>query len=857
MHSPAHTTPTSESEHKLAVRQWSYCVQLAKYMYEEGLLERQEYLNWILELLDKMRSNPQDDGILKLFLPLALQFLDEFIQSELLSRRLAYMCAKKLAYMCNNVAESTLSLTSPQSDLIKTENQTGDKDKKDIVPANPLQMTFNEYLNCPHHRDIILELSCILQVISLECPTALVWCGVGENRATSIWHGSPLDLLQVAPSMLPMPTRISTASYRKQLRQAEQNVRQRSRQAEGHWCADKWQTSSAGMATTKVLAALDALDRHRFDKMDSNNSLDTLYSKIFTAPVGKTESTSSNSTPNANAVEGKDKCSDYNVSQDEAIIQILCEWAVSNERFGEHRAMAVAWLLDKRQSDVTSADSENNTADDKDSTSSANNAPGGLPVFQTFLMKFLDNDAPIMDDNSSPQNRQMFTNLVHLFTELIRHDVFSHDAYMCTLISRGDLLTGGHVGGQSAPPHSNKPATPANQGLDDDMFAGIDLKPAKLEVPDHSRPMDYDDSKIDDDLDKILQHIKEDQQNSLDAPDSPKDPDSHGHHSHIIQSAINSVPMETDHIDYKIKPSRHLLYTTHFPLPQDDTFSPHDCNQRYVLLYGVGKVRDEARHTVKKMSKEICKLFSKKFSIDVAEGGKVKKHSRNEFNFEATTQKCQSLSYFDQHVVTWQCSTTVIEMLNSFASGNSNYLPVQEHVAFLFDLMELALNIYGLIDVCIQILKELPEVEAQLLAKNSVLMRHYTTSLSLYVVGVLRRYHCCMLLSSEQTSAVFEGLCRVVKHVTNPGDCSSAERCILAHLYDLYSSCSLLKSKPHTVEPFGNAYPKIRQALYSALQPNPSNNCVYNAQFMQEVFANPRRGGKKSLIDIYLLLENF
>lgn len=151
------------------------------------------------------------------------------------------------------------------------------------------------------------------------------------------------------------------------------------------------------------------------------------------------------------------------------------------------------------------------------------------------------------------------------------------------------------------------------------------------------------------------------------------------------------------------------------------------------------------RHTVKKMSKEICKLFSKKFSIDVAEGGKVKKHSRNEFNFEATTQKCQSLSYFDQHLVTWQCSVTIIEMLNSFATGNSNYLPVQEHVAFLFDLMELALNIYGLIDVCIQILKELPEVETQLYNKNSVLSRNYTTSLSLYVVGVLRRYHCCLL----------------------------------------------------------------------------------------------------------------
>jgi hypothetical protein len=56
---------------------------------------------------------------------------------------------------------------------------------------------------------------------------------------------------------------------------------------------------------------------------------------------------------------------------------------------------------------------------------------------------------------------------------------------------------------------------------------------------------------------------------------------------------------------------------------QDEPCSLHDCNQRHVLLYGVGRVRDEARHTIKKMTKEICKLFSKKFSIDVAEGRSI------------------------------------------------------------------------------------------------------------------------------------------------------------------------------------------------------------------------------------------
>lgn len=40
------------------------------------------------------------------------------------------------------------------------------------------------------------------------------------------------------------------------------------------------------------------------------------------------------------------------------------------------------------------------------------------------------------------------------------------------------------------------------------------MKPTKMET-EHARTMDYDDSKIDDDLDKILQHIKEEQQNSM------------------------------------------------------------------------------------------------------------------------------------------------------------------------------------------------------------------------------------------------------------------------------------------------------------------------------------------------------
>lgn len=34
----------------------------------------------------------------------------------------------------------------------------------------------------------------------------------------------------------------------------------------------------------KILNVLDALDRHSFERIDQNNSLDTLYNKLFLPP---------------------------------------------------------------------------------------------------------------------------------------------------------------------------------------------------------------------------------------------------------------------------------------------------------------------------------------------------------------------------------------------------------------------------------------------------------------------------------------------------------------------------------------------------------------------------------------------
>lgn len=79
----------------------------------------------------------------------------------------------------------------------------------------------------------------------------------------------------------------------------------------------------------------------------------------------------------------------------------------------------------------------------------------------------------------------------------------------------------------------------------------------------------------------------------------------------LFFSTKSDIADEED--DDQPKISRHYLYTTHFPLYQGDTISQHDCNQRYILLFGVGKERDEKKHAVKKMAKGM--LYSSVHSI--------------------------------------------------------------------------------------------------------------------------------------------------------------------------------------------------------------------------------------------------
>ncbi|XP_064830087.1 mediator of RNA polymerase II transcription subunit 12-like [Oncorhynchus masou masou] len=778
--------PATSAEVDTAMKQWEYNEKLAMFMFQDGMLDRHEFLTWVLECSEKVR--PGEDEILKLLLPLLLQYLGEFVQSAYLSRRLAYFCTRRLNLLLSDGSLGPGARGHPaHSILAQPGNALPPMPTSQPAGGNQPQTPFTDFYICPQHRPLVFGLSCMLQSIMLCCPSALVWhYSLTDSRNKT---GSPLDLLPISPSNLPMPggNGTFTQQVRAKVREIEEQVKDRGQAVEFRWSFDKCQETTAGFTIGRVLHTLEVLDNHSFEKSDFSNSLDSLYNRIFGSGQNK---------------DGHEMSPD-----DDAVVTLLCEWAVCCKRSGRHRAMVVAKLLEKRQAEIEAERcGESEVVDEKGSVSSGSLSAATLPVFQDVLLQFLDTQAPVLTEPSNESERVEFSNQVLLFCELIRHDVFSHNIYMCTLISRGDLASDSHL---------PLPRSPSDEPSDESerKEAGSSVKNEDTGL---SESMEIDHNSITN-FDEMFS--------------PPMHCESKGSPSPEKTAQDPAFPLVYDQ-------PRHIQYATHFPIPQEESAS-HECNQRLVVLYGVGKQRDEARHAIKKITKDILKVLNRKSTAETGgdEGQKRKRSKPEAFpTAEDIFSKFQHLSHFDQHQVTSQVSRNVLEQITSFALGMSYHLPLVQHIQFIFDLMEFSLNISGLIDFAIQLLNELSLVEAELLLKSSSLVGSYTTGLCLCIVAVLRRYHSCLILNPEQTAQVFDGLRIVVKSGVNPADCSSAERCILAYLYDLYTSCSHLKSKFGEI--FSEFCSKVKNSIYCNIDPSDSN-MLWDPVFMMEAIANP------------------
>ena len=532
----------------------------------------------------------------------------------------------------------------------------------------------------------------------------------------------------------------------------------------------------------------------------------------------------------------------------------------------------------------------------------------GPPIFQNQLFLYLDSSAPTLESEKFEE----FSNLVLLFFELICHDVFSHDHYLRALISRGDIngpitnTKNQNSNGYDKYEEYIENIAERYQDDDSDDESGNDSdesnsdrsRKSKKKRDENDGDGSFDDNKINDDLTNLLNQIKEGNQlgdnhdghgpfsppghastnnkgNSSENKDNREKKHDNSQHektgSNQYGAGQNSNGGKQDCITSLLgvdiaKCSRHWQYVYHFPLPQEDSVATnHDMNQRHVLLYGVGKGKDEISKYVKKLLREIIKLFSKtKYAMDVSDGGKVKKHSKSEFNFTHILAQTKALSYHDQLSVTHTCGQAVLEMLTAFAHGvgsNVNYLPVPEYISFLFDLAGMSLNIQEILDWCLQILKELPAIELQLMERSSGLTRTYTTTLALYCVGVLRKYHKVFILNPPQeVLQIFEVLGKIAYKPKLPSpigqsgapsimlDCNSAEWCILAYLYELSNNCSFVKESAR------DKFVELKRLFSAPLDPSISIYQHTDERFIIDYIANPKK--KIDPLIIKLLIEN-
>ncbi|CAF2948839.1 unnamed protein product [Rotaria sp. Silwood2] len=389
---PQYAPSTPQMHHSLSLtnvptdktrRQWDYYNRLLRILFDQGLLDRQTIVEWIVDtFIDRIKHN--DDINLRYLIPIIFQFSSEILEYEIFSRKIAYYCCKRLGQYHTDI------------------NQ----------PIN-----FNNLLSCPQHRIIIYSLSAVIQCITLRCPSALLYNNPIDDPQKSdtllLNYGSPLDFLPCSPSQLPLPNGIDQPLIKQMLIQSEDEIRLRSHAIEHKWSTEKLQQSISGQTISRVLSVLEILDEFKEEKY----LLDNVYNKVYTQTF-KFE-------PLTNDIEIE-------------VIHLMCDWAITTRRHGVYRSFFIARLLERRQNDLKTNRLQeiNDTIDDKDINTTINIQ---INPFQTALMEYLLKKAPFLDDTSINDSdlTQSFPSLVMLFSEFIRLNLFSPMQFMCNLVSHG------------------------------------------------------------------------------------------------------------------------------------------------------------------------------------------------------------------------------------------------------------------------------------------------------------------------------------------------------------------------------------------------------------------------------------
>jgi len=803
-----------------------YVNKLACHMYVEGLLDRHEFLSWVVEEMSQIRL--YDVYALSNFSSFVLMYNNEVLQNQLLARKFMFAACHQLRWIFAEDNPSSTGRSQQETYKIAQANEPVTKETEERVSR---QLTER----CPAPLLNIAQILCtVVKTTVLSCPGAAVWYQPFEPDKLL---GSPLDLLPCPPSLLFLNLKESQLSrkedylknrdlHRKCLRCREREIQKRSKAAESKW--NEYEDSVAGITIKRVLGTLETLDKSYYYK---GETADLLYKQIFL---------------NNNYYDTSDQC-------DEAIISLLCEWGITEKRSGIHRTFVVVNLLQTREKNIRNY--KENLDKSKEKRSS--------PLFQQLLYNFLDKNAPTLRDPSNKEEVQAFKNLVYLYGELIKHNVFSYEHYINTLVTKGELTPDKIKHKESLPTYEilrysnkmssntrashqygasgsgllgqSKESIQKSRQLDSDIDgAGLGMDTPALDIDVFANETCGSARHFTDALPSVSSEIKQEPSSANKKPSLGGSGGKKGRESEL----------------WGYGETRHAQYIMHFPVDtdlDDDEF----WNERLMILYGPGKRRSEVMQNVKRTCKFFTKLLKGKRTFDKSSSSKDGMDWEGKWQPSSTNTKKKfigkfmKMSYFDRRVVTMSASTSLQNMFHSYMVGRSSNLPDMQIVTLLFGMMEESLDIWNLLNTCSVLLAKLATVRKENGGKNKWYLARVTQS----VVASLRYYHSCLMLDSNLGKKAFQSGYSVLKagnYLTTGKLTTSAEKNILFLLYELYPIPKVKQNYPE----FEPQFESLKKFITHFGKTKPSSsNCKYSQEIYQEFIRHPNRYDPLEVVD--------
>jgi mediator of RNA polymerase II transcription subunit 12 len=687
-----------------------------------------------------------------------------------------------------------------------------------------------EGTGCKHHSSLLLQLSCIIQVVAVQCPTAFINVSLtGKGGREYIPKAAtPLDKLPLRLSAMPLPKKMTEKKLESILSLTEHDIRQRTNVADSGWSAmavPDLQTSNKGRIVMEVLKVLKVLDGHSFTTCKYHSPLSTLYVKIY--QVYKNTESFFQST--------------------DSLCMLLCQWAVTPHRTGIHRPLVSARLLKRIQHDKL----QGQVLTDLDSLDEYWEYPetgfyGDIATFpfQQILFQFLDTRASLPESLYFPlKNNESFKHLLTLFADLIHLHVFSYSLYLSTLIARGDTrspvipLLPFFKGESGNPPllidsevkelnlsiplslipnflKAKRPTTldtivqgssegtisprlPSAFGSQDNLLETLGsfgtpsfgqeehmkMETSTLFMPSEELmmdPLEEGPSQLVSPVgfgshasSPIKQDVFDFSLNFLDEPPSSN----HSMEDIALQptsttaaTTTSAVPTTTlDPVTHK-----HLIYATYFPLSPAD-ISGQDLTQRSVVLCGTGQSRAKVNQVVDELRNRSHDLILALSAVHSPVFNQATVEFLSEFKLLPT---------FEQNFIACNCVQTIL----SVTISNKTF-PSCSQVLLACEMLELSGSHYKLVQFLIELITCEEERERKEARQHSIPIP-LPSILCIPVINILWNYLSILLLSSHDTLVVYERLYRVLdNNIAQPTKYTTAQKAVFLFLKHLQTHC--------------------------------------------------------------------